>query len=515
MKAIHRISFVLLLLVFCNPVTAIQGQTSLEAINLEHGTYEVGFRHYVTTDSTRTYQRIYDWSNTHIHRPVPISVWYPARVEPNTAPMKVLDYMAILKEEEEWEHLPNEFILDWFYYLKNTEQNRKHLTEQANAFQDAEYADGTFPVLVYTPSYQASSMENFALCEYLASHGYVVISSPSRGTGNRWMEGGTTRDMETQAADVAFLIKETARIPIADGKDLAVMGFSFGGIANTLAQMKNKRIKVMVSLDGTERYNYELLTKSAYADVRRLDIPYLHMAQKDIPEVVLQEDNIAPELNYQFKLFDSITNSQAYSYKFHDLTHAYFSTFGVLFSDRDKRQDKSDPEIMSSYKLMSEHTLQFLNAFLKDDTEARTFIDNKPEQNGIREELVTRKISKPKARTFNFRDFNDMAAGQNYENLHDLYLVVKGKHPSLEMPEGALNNLGLQLVFNPERSEKGIAVFQLAIKLYPESANLYDSLAEGYLFIGDTDKAIASFEESLRLDPGNQNAIKRLRQLRP
>jgi len=54
----------------------------------------------------------------------------------------------------------------------------------------------------------------------------------------------------------------------------------------------------------------------------------------------------------------------------------------------------------------------------------------------------------------------------------------------------------------------------LAIKLYPNSANLFDSLAEGYLFVGSKDKAIENFEKSLELNTQNQNAIDRLKQLR-
>jgi hypothetical protein len=42
--------------------------------------------------------------------------------------MTVLAYMKILKQEEEWEYLPDEQILNWFYY-PNTRENRKHLTE--------------------------------------------------------------------------------------------------------------------------------------------------------------------------------------------------------------------------------------------------------------------------------------------------------------------------------------------------------------------------------------------------
>ncbi|MGY0406711.1 hypothetical protein, partial [Pseudoalteromonas sp. SYSU M81241] len=82
----------------------------------------------------------------------------------------------------------------------------------------------------------------------------------------------------------------------------------------------------------------------------KMDVPYIHMAQKDIPEIVLKEDNIDAALNTEFKLYDSITKSIAYRLKFQNLTHSHFSTLGVLFANRDKRQDKSDPEIMESYK---------------------------------------------------------------------------------------------------------------------------------------------------------------------
>ncbi|MEM9686148.1 MAG: CocE/NonD family hydrolase, partial [Bacteroidota bacterium] len=281
--------------------------------------------------------------------------------------MTILDYMEILKEEEEWEYLPNEYILNWFHYLKNTPENQKHLKEKVHAFYNSNSAEGTFPVIVYAPSYQASSIENFGLFEFLASNGYIVISSPSRGTNTRRLEGGTTKDMETQARDIEFLIKEVANIPEADNDKIATMGFSFGGLSNVLAQMRNKNIKAIVSLDGTIKYNYPILQKSSFADLKSVNVPFIHLAQKDIPENVLIEDKISPELNHKFEFFDSLTHSKAYSLKFHNLTHSYFSTFGVLFAERDKRQDKSDREIMESYKWMCQYTLNFLNAHIKED----------------------------------------------------------------------------------------------------------------------------------------------------
>ncbi len=504
----------ILLILMSLQFNLLSGQTSLQEIALNKGSFNVGFYHFQVNDSTRTYKRLFDWNNKSIPRPIPISLWYPAQENlEDLEALMILDYFEILKEEEEWEYLPNEQLLNWFYY-PNTLANQNHLKQKAIAYKQKEPIDGRFPVVIYAPSYQASSIENFALCEFLASHGYLVISSPSRGTENRFFEGGTEKDMETQARDVEFLVKEVGKLQNADFNRIATMGFSFGGMANMLAQMRNKNIKVIISLDGSERYQYTKLKKSPFFNPEKMDIPYMHLAQKEIPERVLKEDNINAELNQKFELYDSIVHSDAFQLKFHNLTHSHFSTLGVLFEPRDERQDRSDLEIMESYKLVTEYTLNFLNAFLKDDTNALKFLENEPSANGVKKGLITKQSKKPLNKTFNFQDFNELASKQNYENLNELYKSILEMNPMMELPEGSLNNLGLQLVFNPKTSQTGIKVFLFATGIYPNSANLFDSLAEAYLFIGDKEKAIENFKKSLKLDSQNQNAVERLKLLR-
>jgi tetratricopeptide (TPR) repeat protein len=341
-----------------------------------------------------------------------------------------------------------------------------------------------------------------------------VISSPSRGTDTRWLGGGTTKDMETQSRDVAFLLKEINKYKYIDFDRIALMGFSFGGLANTVAVMKNKSIRALVSLDGTERYNYPVLEKSPYFNLEMLNIPYIHFAQKEIPEEVLMSDKIPADLNYKFQLYDSIKCGNAYSYRFHDLTHSYFSSFGVLFANRDKRQDKSDAEIMASYKLLSEHTLQFLNATLKNDENAKTYIENSPEKNGFPESLISKTMKKADKTAFDYKDFNDLSYNQDYQGLIPLYKKTVAKHPKLQLEEGMLNTLGLRLSFDASKVDQGINVLLLALHIYPRSANLYDSLAEAYLYKKDFQNAISNYKKSLELNPANQNAIDRLIKLK-
>jgi len=496
-------------------ISSLNAQNNVEDISLKQGSYQVGFRHYTRIDSSRTYQIRNEYNNSFINRPIPISIWFPlGETTGNAEPITVYDYLNILKEEEEWENLPNEFLMDWFKYLWNTDHNRAQLPKKMNAFRNAKMISGKFPVVVYAPSYQASSIENFVLCEYLASQGYIVISSPSRGTDIRQFDGGTTRDMETQSTDIAFLIKELNRYESANLDKIALMGFSFGGLSNFITAIKNRKIKALISLDGTERYNYPVLEKSPYFLLDRFKIPYVHFAQKEIPQEVLRSDNMPKELNSEFQLYDALKFSNVYRYRFHDLSHSYFSSFGVVFTNRDKRQDKEDDKIAYSYKVLCEYTLAFLKAMLNEDVEALEFMENTPFENGHTETLLTKRSKKAIDKEISYLEFNDMANAQQYKNLIPLYQNVLQQNPQLILEEGMLNYLGLRLSFDPQRIDMGINVFKLALYIYPKSANLYDSLAEAYFYNKDLKSARINFEKSLKLNPGNGNAKKRIEQIK-
>ena len=59
-----------------------------------------------------------------------------------------------------------------------------------------------------------------------------------------------------------------------------------------------------------------------------------------------------------------------------------------------------------------------------------------------------------------------------------------------------------------------IELFKANVLFYPDSANAYDSLAEGYLAAGDKVRAVENYEKSLALNPKNTNAAERLNRLK-
>ena len=77
---------------------------------------------------------------------------------------------------------------------------------------------------------------------------------------------------------------------------------------------------------------------------------------------------------------------------------------------------------------------------------------------------------------------------------------------------GLLNNLGYQLLSN-DMLEMAVEIFKLNTTEYPENANAWDSLGEGYKIQGNKELAIQNYAKSLQLDPGNSNAIQMLQEI--
>jgi tetratricopeptide (TPR) repeat protein len=81
--------------------------------------------------------------------------------------------------------------------------------------------------------------------------------------------------------------------------------------------------------------------------------------------------------------------------------------------------------------------------------------------------------------------------------------------------EVELNAYGYQLL-NQGKMDEAIKVFKDVTTKYPESANAWDSLGEGYAIKGDKENAIKSFKKSLSLNPTEAtkaNSVKYLKQL--
>ena len=106
----------------------------------------------------------------------------------------------------------------------------------------------------------------------------------------------------------------------------------------------------------------------------------------------------------------------------------------------------------------------------------------------------------------------------------DLLARLRGVDPALAWYRAArtndaagfgpsdLNRLGYQLLTS-DRTADAVRVFEANVALYPDNANAYDSLGEGYLAAGNKPAAIENYRKSLAMDPANENAKQMLAKL--
>jgi tetratricopeptide (TPR) repeat protein len=82
----------------------------------------------------------------------------------------------------------------------------------------------------------------------------------------------------------------------------------------------------------------------------------------------------------------------------------------------------------------------------------------------------------------------------------------------MEPSESQLNSLGYDFM-NKNAYGNALDIFLENIKRFPKSSNVYDSAAEAYMELEETDKAIEYYKKSLALNPGSANGVKMLKKL--
>lgn len=82
-------------------------------------------------------------------------------------------------------------------------------------------------------------------------------------------------------------------------------------------------------------------------------------------------------------------------------------------------------------------------------------------------------------------------------------------------PEYLVNQLGYRKLQsgNDKDQSSALAFFLLNVENYPKSSNSYDSLAEAYETLGDTQKAIEHYKKSLELNSSNDHARIKIKEL--
>ncbi len=255
------------------------------------------------------------------------------------------------------------------------------------AVLDAKLAEGRYPVLIYAPSDSSVSWENADLCEYLASHGYVVLASPSMGVSTRDM----TDDLDginAQARDISFLITYAGSLPDTDLSRVAVVSWSWGGISSLFAAARDPRIDALISMDGSMRYYPGLVKRAADVHPERMTIPLLFFTQGDLSLEALANDDAPAADRVGPNVLNAWIDGDLFTVHMLGMSHPEFSSMSqrrknAQSYEEDQVADYGRDDANTSHAWVALYSLEFLDAYLKQDSSAKAFLEKTPAENGV------------------------------------------------------------------------------------------------------------------------------------
>ncbi len=314
-------------------------------------------------------------------RPMQTVIWYPA--EKGGRGIRYGDYLELVGWETDFDGSPKEqarTVDGWLRMVTDGKRDKQVASERRRvmwAVRDAAPKAGKYPVVIYAPSINNTTFENADIAEFLASHGYIVIATPTIGETSRWIKKDL-KHAELQAADIRFLIDHARTLPQADMTRVAVAGFSWGGLSNVLAAAQDQRIKALVCLDGAVRYFNTIMVQASYALPEKLTTPLLFLAQTPAS----MESNIRYKEDMSGSFMSRMSNADVYLLTMYPMEHVHFGSSYIRLDDPAEYKEYTAQEVSFAYSLGARYVLQFLNGYLKNDPAGLAYLANRPVDNG-------------------------------------------------------------------------------------------------------------------------------------
>lgn len=466
--------------------------------DLKAGEHAVGFTLRLQYDYSRIFRAKYDTYGKlyagNRSRPIEIAIWYPA-TKTSQNHIRYEEYAWLIAQELNFDPLTKEKKQE---AVQRFMQQRSAFTGASNtalqtllsketaATRDAEAKRGKFPLIVYAPGSGGTAVENTILCEYLASHGYIVASLPSMGAYARSASVDLT-GFYAYMQDIEFVIGYMHQFPNVDPNALGIVGFSMGGSAATLVQMRNFDVDAAVYLDTGIIFDPvdAWFRPSNYYNKADLRAAQLYLVRKDA-------DGLNPKQIEPAVFADTYVLLSEAGYRHPDFVAD--GMFGALINGYLPPGTKNAKTL---YQFVCESTLDFLDAYVKHDRAKLQAFQTRVKQ--LNQGLFTGSFRA--AATSPPREFEivQMIRDGKIERVRELVQTMRQKYPDYVIfREATLNNVGYEFLFRNEPA-RAIAILQLNADAFPNSANAQDSLSEAYDAAGDHQQAAAHAQKGLEL----------------
>jgi hypothetical protein len=367
---------------------------------LSPGSYGVGFRTVWQLDYSRRYNTTFADKTTYATgkapRPILINIWYPAKAAGNGKTMRHRDYLDVRSAEPslaKFSGALSDYVLGSYAQELQAKPDKETLDREKRLLddllntptpcvRDAAAAEGQFPLVIYHAGAGSTFDDNSVLCEFLASHGYVVFGSafqePSGASFN--VDG-----KHTSARDMQFLIGHAKQLPNVDWHHVGVIGHSAGAHATLIYRAQPDCLAdAVVSLDTTQDYfsvaelRWEELCATVSKNRKNMTGPLLIVANP----------------HAYFQLADSLSLARRYYLTIKDLDHNNFVSQSSMMGElrhrlrfptaagagagppnaEEVKERTRLTAVKSAYESLCTYIFHFLDAELKGDAAGKKFV---------------------------------------------------------------------------------------------------------------------------------------------
>jgi tetratricopeptide (TPR) repeat protein len=195
----------------------------------------------------------------------------------------------------------------------------------------------------------------------------------------------------------------------------------------------------------------------------------------------------------------------------------YLSRFSELNeSEKGNSENKENQEIEIPFEgelIAFVESLHLRNAYHSSVPLLEKGIKWYPHSAGLYDQLGMAYAKEGKPAPMSNDSFMRLIEDNRIEEAIVVFEKAKENFPGwLIFSEAEMNDAAYDLA-RRENYKDALKLFELNTKAFPTSANVWDSLGEGYLMAGNKKDAILYYQKSLKIDPGNENAIRMLQKL--
>lgn len=280
------------LLTLCTSSLAAQRDAGSAGGTLQPGPHAVGFRVIEARDLSRATGPAVDHrgvrNSAEPSVPVQMAVWYPARPAAAAHTMTTFDLWVVAAKKERFGSVtPADSArargeVAFARQVSGVDTTRADarvdvvLASPTRVYRDAPAEAVPMPVAVIGASGSIASVS--VLAEHLASHGWLVLASPSSDAGAALEVTQPRRAIDDRVRAIEFAVATAHGIAGADLRRLVVFGVNFDSYAAIEFQMRQMRASAIVTLNGWQTIDNRaaVMRDSPWFEPARARVPLLN-----------------------------------------------------------------------------------------------------------------------------------------------------------------------------------------------------------------------------------------------